>query len=361
MWGDWPPLDYEFVEKYYKPLSSETLVKLLDREYKLVKGYLLSRPVDEILRWDGTYNIMMKTMDSPDAETTSKVLLVLVAKLGHVLFGAFAEEEDAKSWHKINLLLAKRTMRIDPTGELAKRVVHVYSDTCCGDSPKDPTKHWLAKIYPNVKRAPGKDPVHGIKMVTESTMAQHPLYSSFCKRTSSLLRLRNKRQSENDAVAAFLKHEDSSSLTRKLARQAMLQKRTYTKCIYNGSAPTAETVSGSQRMYTDFLKKDEELHAAAKLEHGGDHHYKVFYTPQVPGKQRSTKSRTLFGMWKMGAMLIPFPLSRWLYLRGRSSQRKVTVLCHSTACVVPTVLSPLTGPSSYLQLTAPGCRPRLYT
>jgi hypothetical protein len=38
-------------------------------------------------------------------------------------------------------------------------------------------------------------------------------------------------------------------------------------------------------MYHDFLKMNEELHAAANPEHG-THHYKRYYKPEVPGRQR---------------------------------------------------------------------------
>jgi len=49
---------------------------------------------------------MMKTMDSPDAEASPKVLLVVFGTLGHVLFWAFADSEEPKHWQKILLLLA---------------------------------------------------------------------------------------------------------------------------------------------------------------------------------------------------------------------------------------------------------------
>jgi hypothetical protein len=124
-WDDWPDLEYAFVDKYFKALSQKTLCKLQVREYELVRRFfrrdILSRWVDEFIRWDGTYKLMMKTIDDPDCEESSKVLLIVVGKLGHILFWAFAGQDDSKSWQRIALLLVKRTMRIDPTGELAKK------------------------------------------------------------------------------------------------------------------------------------------------------------------------------------------------------------------------------------------------
>jgi hypothetical protein len=290
-WNDWPKLDYEYMGKYFAPLSVQTLVRLLRREYDLVKSYfrrdILSRHADEILRWDGTYKLMMKTMDSPDSEMETKVLLIVMGKLGHVLFWAFAEQEDMKSWQRINLLLAKRSMHIDPTGALAKLVVHAYSDTCCGDSPKDPTKHWLGWIYPNVKRAPGKDAFHGCKMITGSTNPKHELHDAFCKRVSKLV-LQNDQDSEDAAFAAYQKSVDKSS-DRELARRHMLSNNSYKKCIMNASVPSVVAVRRANELYDEFKKKDDDLRQASIFQHG-EHHYKAYFTKEIHGKQRGTKN-----------------------------------------------------------------------
>jgi hypothetical protein len=97
------------------------------------------------------------------------------------------ESNDCRSWQKILFLLAKRTMRIDPTGELAEKVVHAYSATCCNDSPSDPSKNWITKIFPNVKRAPGIDAIPCTEKVTDSVNSKHKLYDTFCKRVSTYM------------------------------------------------------------------------------------------------------------------------------------------------------------------------------
>jgi hypothetical protein len=289
-WHDWPHLDYAFLDKYFKGISRQTLIKLQVREYESVRHFfrrdILSRPADEIIRWDGTYKLMMKMIDDPDCEESAKVLLILVGKLGHILFWAFAEQEDSKSWQRINLLLLKRTMRIDPTGELARKVIHAYSDTCCGESPTNPKKHWVTKVWPNMKRAPGKDPFHACKLVTDSTNPKNPLHQPFCKLLAQLL-VRNDRESEQIALVAFRK--ENKGYAPEVARQTMNQTKSYTRCIENASVPIPEVVEGANRLKEEFKKKDEELRLASYIA-DGPHHYKAYFTHEIHGKQRGTEA-----------------------------------------------------------------------
>lgn len=81
---------------------------------------------------------MMRTMHSSDTEAQPKVLLIVFGMYGNVLFWAFADVEEPKHWQKIMLILARRTLRIDPTGALARQVVAAFNDTCC-ESLNDPT------------------------------------------------------------------------------------------------------------------------------------------------------------------------------------------------------------------------------
>jgi len=102
------------------------------------------------------------------------------------------------------------------------------NDTCC-ESLKDPTKHWIRKIFGTVERAPYRDNFHSQKMVTDSMNSSNILYPSFCGELASVM-LNNDETTERIAVDAYIRNE-KSNLTRELAKQRMLQIESYKKSI----------------------------------------------------------------------------------------------------------------------------------
>jgi hypothetical protein len=149
-------------------------------------------------------------------------------------------------------------MRIDPTGELAEKAVHAYSVTCCNDSPSDPSKHWITKIFPNVKRAPGKDAILCTEKVTDSVNSKHKLYDAFYKRGSTCM-LQHGNESESRAVDAYMKNSDCK-IPREIARQQMLQNREYRRCIHNSSVTSAEIVTRANK-WKRVVPTKRSLHA----------------------------------------------------------------------------------------------------
>jgi hypothetical protein len=98
--------------------------------------------------------------------------------------------------------------------------------------------------------------------------------------------VRNDERSESIALAAFRKN--NKGYAPEVARQTMLQTKSYTRCIMNGSVPIQEVVKGARKLYDEFQKQDEALKLASVLEEG-PHHYKAYFTQEVHGKQRGTE------------------------------------------------------------------------
>jgi len=286
-WNEWPVLDLSLIDKYFDTPSKTWILALEKQQFKFVAPFLrrdlLNRPAEKILRWDGTYKIMTKTLDSPDAEAPALVLLLVLGLYGNVLFWAFADSEEPKHWQKIMLILADRTLRLDPTGAASKDVVAIYSDTCC-ESLKDPTKHWSTKIFPNVKRAPYHDNFHSQNMVTGSMNKMNPLFPAFCAELSKIL-LTNDERTERVALSAYMK-DTKSTLTRELAKKQMLQKPAYKASIMRYPEPNSERISRARSLAEKYKLKDKEHAEAAKVE---DKKYARLYSKQVEGKQRGTE------------------------------------------------------------------------
>lgn len=286
-WNEWPSLDLSLVDKYFRPPSKTWILALEKQQYELIRPYLrrdmLSRPVDKIARWDGTYSIMTKTIDDPDVEAPALVLLIVLGMYGNVLYWAFADSEDEKHWQRIMMILAERSLRIDPTGAAAKELMAVYSDTCHG-SLKDPKKHWITKIFPSVDRAPYRDNFHSQKMVTGSMNKTNPLYPAICSDLARAM-LKNDPGTERIAVSAYMKNE-KSTLARDLAKKEMLQKKPYKASIMRYPESRDARISNIRRIGEKYSRKDEEYAEAAKR---GDTKYVRLFSKQIDGKQRGTE------------------------------------------------------------------------
>lgn len=286
-WNDWPVLDLALVDKYFDSPSKTWILALEKQQYKLVAPYLrrdiLSRPVGKILRWDGTYKIMTKTINDPDMEAPALVLLIVLGTYGNILYWAFADSEDDKCWQRIMIILAERSLRIDPTGATVKETLAIYSDTCHG-SLKDPKEHWITKIFPSVSRAPYRDNFHSQKMVTGSMNKANPLYPAICGELARAL-LKNDPITERLAVRAYMKNE-KSTLSRELAKKQMLQKKPYRASIMRYPPTIEARISSIRRIGEKYLRKDEEHAEAAKRE---ENKYARLFSKQVDGKQRGTK------------------------------------------------------------------------
>jgi hypothetical protein len=95
----------------------------------------------------------------------NRVLGIVHGEIGHVLFYAFMNAEKTKNWKIMNCYIRRRCEKRGQ--EHVDAVVAAYTDICC-EGLKDPSKHWLADMWPCVKRAPLKDAKHAMLLVTDN-------------------------------------------------------------------------------------------------------------------------------------------------------------------------------------------------
>ena len=77
--------------------TADTVQKMFHDAYSGIEHFLyrdlFSRGPGRILRIDGTFDIMAKTMDTPNAGESNNVHLKILGEYGHIITYAFCEGE----------------------------------------------------------------------------------------------------------------------------------------------------------------------------------------------------------------------------------------------------------------------------
>jgi hypothetical protein len=232
----WPRFDSEPIEETFKMPCGATCQRIFHEAYDKIEDYLLhdlfSRRPGKILRWDGTFAIMKKTMDAPPTEATNDALVKILGEYGHLLTWAFTEAEDDEVVQRLLYFLKMRAFRLG--GQPAvDEVIAAYTDTCC-QGRLDPESHFLTSLFPMCKRAPLKDVFHGVKgILNETTGFGHPLYESLRKGLWKAV-FKWDEESVQEALAHFKqKDKDGQQLADICARDIMFEKKEYRESMYN--------------------------------------------------------------------------------------------------------------------------------
>jgi hypothetical protein len=147
--------------------------KYLDRD-------LFDRTPGQFIRWDGTYSVANKLMDGIDELDSVGVLLILFGEYGDIVSFAFAPSEGPDYWQVLHWFLRRHCK--NKGYQLVQEVIGGWDDLGSTNF-KNPKDHWFAKVWPNLHRAPWKDVMHGVSLVTKSTHGgSHPMHAWFCQR-----------------------------------------------------------------------------------------------------------------------------------------------------------------------------------
>jgi hypothetical protein len=192
-----------------------------------------------ILRWDATFNAAKKTMDDPETDEKIDCLLFLRGEWGNIL-GAYYMDEDTSENAQRALFIYRRRVRKLFGPRALNAVIAGYTDTCC-EGMTDPTDHWFAKMFPNVKWAPYKDTHHAMKLVTDSPSTHgggHALHRGFCRGIRDVLyELHEERVSK--CIDAYML-ENPRMINRALARDLVKNDKNYKQRIPNAVRGAAD-------------------------------------------------------------------------------------------------------------------------
>jgi hypothetical protein len=184
----WPAFDRKTFKAEFGPPKAEAIDHMFWACYNTIEPFLdrdlYSRSPGRLLRWDGTFNLANKLIDVPELDSIG-ALLIIVGEWGDIMWYAFADAEGDQNWQIAHFFLMKRCERMGH--KQLHAVVDGFDDLGSG-TLKDPRRHWFAKIWPNVKRAPRKDCFHGGNRVLKSTVgATHPINDAFSKKLGGAL------------------------------------------------------------------------------------------------------------------------------------------------------------------------------
>jgi hypothetical protein len=229
----WPVFDMDCLKSYFATPRSNTISNIFHTLYEKVEPFLyrdlFSRLPGRFARIDGTFKIMKKTMNMNDAEELNSVQVKILGEYNHVVSFAQCGAEENLVFERLFHLLHKRMLRIGGEVE-AKKLIAVYSDTCC-QNKTNPNDHFITKIFPNCKRAPLKDVFHAIELVLyETTGFGHPLHNAFRDGLWGAI-LKWETESEDAAVLHFMKHHDEGK-TIKAKTLALSLMRKYDRYKY---------------------------------------------------------------------------------------------------------------------------------
>ena len=148
----WPILGDERLQDYFKMPTRNTVIKMFEDVYEKVEPFLLrdllSRHGGRFVRVDGTYSIMKKTMNVPDAAAGNNCMVKILGEYNHVLTYAFAAAENNTVKERLLYYLRRRYLRIGGR-DAVDQVVAGYDDLCCNNG--DPQSHFLPRLFDNCK------------------------------------------------------------------------------------------------------------------------------------------------------------------------------------------------------------------
>ena len=223
-----------------------SIVHLLDAD-------LLRRLPGRIIRWDGTHKAAKKMMAELDLDR-NEVLLLVFGEYGDVLAFAFTKAEGATHWMKLHWLIRQRCHKRGHKHLYA--LIAGYDDLGSG-TLNDPTQHWFAKIWPNVKRAPYKDPWHGMDLVTRSTHGHpHPLALTF---SADLARCFMLFVGDSvDQAVKELRRKQPSIKDDFVARHQVMNDDNWKKKMYNAMRSPQDQVRALVELRDKTIKEDQE-------------------------------------------------------------------------------------------------------
>lgn len=168
---------------YFKSPGAATVIKMFHCLYEKIEPHLLrdllTRFGGKLIRVDGTYNAMKRTMDTPDAEEQNNCLVKILGKYNHVLSFAFRGSEGKLVKERLCWFLWLRYIRLGGLAYLYQ-VLAGYGDLCCNNG--DPKKHWLTALFPKCLRGFIKDIWHAVEQVKRETKGfGHDMHHQFCK------------------------------------------------------------------------------------------------------------------------------------------------------------------------------------
>jgi hypothetical protein len=307
----WPDFDTEMFRDTFGNLPGKDAVKsIFEKAFELVEPHLLrdllTRLPGRLMRWDGTFRLMKKTMNDPGSDGTNTVALLVFGEDGHIISFAFAESETDENIQRLLYFIRKQMLRLGGQHSV-DAVISAYSDVCC-ENVTDVEKHWYVRMFPNAT-SPRKDLFHGLKLVTEETVSgTHPLNAAFCKGLRDCF-LKWDEDSVNEALAMFLKDDNGGKgLVHEVARSNMLQTRRYTEGIKNFVDDNREEAEKKAlELYKTIAAQDTRMAEAAKREGKA---YRRYLKQPIEGVQRGTEAHleNFLVHYQKGCFKDPLPI-----------------------------------------------------
>lgn len=315
----WPTFDEDIIREYSKMPTSDTVQKMFHDAFGGIEHYLyrdlFSRGPGRILRMDGTFDIMAKTMDTPTAGESNNVLLKILGEYGHLVTYAFCEGERNEVKERLLWFLMKRMQR---NGQSLWDVIAAYDDVCCRNLD-DPTDHYLPLMFKSCKRAPLKDAWHGVQVVLRETAGfGHPLHDAFAAGIWGLL-LKWDQASSDEALDHFTQHNENGKRirSRELARVEMMRNERYKSSVdnYISAADISETVRGVKDLYLKTKAMDLELEREAGEKGDG---YRRYFKREIKGIQAGSEAaiENFVSHLEKGCFVDPLPCSEMSYLKS---------------------------------------------
>ena len=281
----WPDFNADNFDRLFGPPSVNTIIRIFHKAFDLIKPYLqrdlFSRPPTRSIAMDGTFRYLSRTMNDKQSTEETKCLHMIYDQYGRAISWAMAGPENDECFQRLCWHLRKRAEMLGD-GHL-EAVTVAYSDTCC-QMLKDPTTHWITKIFPNVMRAPYRDIFHAMKKVTDATQPHHELGPMFSQLMSRSL-IQYDPASISHAAKLYQK-KSSSKLAIEVAKDQVLKHKAYRRKIKNYAPPKAEVETALRKAYTKIEKEDIRLKNEAQLNGEG---YLSFVLSAKAGKRLGTK------------------------------------------------------------------------
>ena len=267
-WSAWPDFGNDNFRSVFQPPSAKIIRDIFDRSYDLVlphmKRDLYSRVPGSSVKSDGTFEFLSKTSNDEFSSVETKCLHIVWGQYDHILTWAFDGAENDECFQRLHWFLKKRCQRINERHVTDVR--YAYSDVCC-QGAKDPTNHWITKIWENVKRAPYKDAFHCSQKIVGATQPHHELRETFRTLVSQAF-LQYDEDSQRHVARLFQK-ESKQKLSLEVAQDRVLTKEKYRKKIKN-YAPGKEVVEAAlEEAYRRLEKADQNKKEEAMLRGDG--------------------------------------------------------------------------------------------
>jgi hypothetical protein len=242
--------------------GEQTLARIFNKALSnMVEPYLLrefySWDAGPILRWDGQYKIAAKTTNDPRTEGEIKTLLFVQGTHGQILAANFMDAESGENVQRSLFIIRRRLLYLFGPASVDE-IVGAYTDTCC-EGLADPKKHWITKMFPNIPRAPYKDFLHGMSLVTDvpSTAGPaHALHRGFCRGVRDLV-MRLDPDKENECIDHYMKVNPQIK-NRAMARDTVINNTNYKQCIPNAPRENKPEIHKNLRELYQKTKNEDD-------------------------------------------------------------------------------------------------------